>query len=193
MFATSRLEIMQTTVADMRLSCAELGLPLAHQILSYHEYRLTTPARENEWQKLCMNQARFAGITASMLGKEQEATDTLEILQQMIKNRSTARGLPEDSRMLPFAHVESGQHKLRSEYRNESGAFDDFQLAIASVKEQKGDGEQAFKFMLPRILFALFAGHVHRNWKSAIAQLNELMSERGQMPGLIFDDVTSME
>lgn len=184
---------MQTTVEDMHLPCVELGLPLAHQVLLYHEDRLTSPARQNEWEKLCMNQARFAGITASMLGKEQEATDTLEILQQMINNRSTSRGLPEDSRMLPFAHVESGQHKLRSEYRNESGAFDNFQSAIASVKEQKGDGEKAFKFMMPRILFALFVGHVHRNWKSAITQLHELMSERGQISGVIIDDVTSME
>lgn len=184
---------MQTTVEDMHLSCTDLGLPLAHQILYYHEDRLTSPARQNEWEKLCMNQARFGGITASMLGKEQEATDTLQILQQMINNRSTSRGLPEDSRMLPFAHVESGQHKLRSEYRDESGACDNFQSAIASVNEQKGEGNNAFKFMMPRILFALFIGHFHRNWQSAITFLHEIMSERGQLPGLIFDDVTSME
>lgn len=58
-------------------------------------------------------------------------------------------------------------------------------------------GEHAFEFMMPRILFdllfALFIGHVHRNWKSAITQLHEIMSERGQFPGLTFDDVTSME
>lgn len=44
----------------------------------HHRNALTDPVRSDEYQKLRMNQARYGGVTASMLGKENAAVASMQ-------------------------------------------------------------------------------------------------------------------
>lgn len=190
---TSRLQIMQTTVADMHLDCVEFDLVLAHNILNKRKDALTDPTRKVQYETLRMNQARFEGITASMIGKADEAKDKILRWLKLLGLQIISPNLPDDSRTLPFAYLEIAMCKLRREDADESGAFTDFQLARNSVDRQMGVGVNSFKYMLPHVLFALFITHYQRSVRPAMSILDDLLSERGQLPDLIFDDMTSLE
>ena len=184
---------MQTTVDDMHLGCSEYGLPLAHRILDHHQITLTEPGSRDEYKRLCMNQARFIGVTASMLGKENEALGAMKMWMDMLTKRYGAHGLRDDARTIAFVHVETGMHNLRFKDFNYSDAFETFRLACESVNNQKCVGESAFKYMLPNVNLALVVAHYHRNFRPAMTILENLLGERGQGAGLIFDDMTSLE
>lgn len=68
-----------------------------------------------------------------------------------------------------------------------TGACDDF-LPINSFDKKKGVGKECFKFMMPKVVYALFATHYRRHMGLALSKLDELLSEHGQRSGLIFDD-----
>lgn len=193
MFEMSRLDIMQTTVADMHLDCLHLDLHLASWILLERQDDLTDPTCKDEYKKLRMNQARFEGIKASLIGKADEAKDKILSWLKQLTFRIIAPNLPDDSRTLPFAYMEMGMSKLRCANPDESGASADFQLARNSVDRQKGVGENAFRYMLPHVIFALFITHYQRSVKLATSILDGLLSERGQLSDLIFEDMTSLE
>lgn len=184
---------MQTTVNDMHLGCSEYGLPLAHRILNHHQILLTAPGARDEYRKLCMNQARFVGITASMLGKENEAQAALKMWMDMLTKRCAAHGLRDDARTVAFVHVEQGMHNLRFKDFNDSDAFEIFRKACETVTNEKGTGDAAFKYLLPEVNFALVVAYYHRNVRSAMTALEGLMSEDHQKEDLIIDDITSLE
>ncbi|KAG6354302.1 hypothetical protein INS49_004907 [Diaporthe citri] len=189
------LDSMQTTIADMHLDCVRCDLRLAKFILrKRRQDDDTDPTCKDQYDKLRMNQARFEGITASMIGKEGKAKEKLQLWLSLLTFRTLApNSLPDDSRTLPFAYVEVGMSKLRCGTTDESGAFADFQLAINEVDKQRGVGADALKYMLPHVISALFITHYHHPVAQATSILDKLLSERGQLPDLIFDDMTSLE
>lgn len=185
---------MQNTVLDMHLDCAEYGLPLADRILLHHRDAETDPARKDEYERLLMNQTRFVGITASMIGKAEKAASMMHIwMMRFLLDRILLRSRPEDKRTLAFAYVENGLCKLRCADPDVSEADTNFELAIKSHGLKKGVGKDAFKFLFPQVVRALFLMHYRRFVALAVSAIDDLLSERGQRRGLIFDDLTSLE
>lgn len=194
MFETSSLGTMQNTVLDMHLDCAEYGLPLADRILLHHRDAETDPARKDEYERLLMNQTRFVGITASMIGKAEKAASMMHLwMMRFLLDRILLRSRPEDKRTLAFAYVENGLCKLRQGDPDVSEADTNFELAIKSHGLKKGVGKDAFKFLFPQVVRALFLLHYRRFADLAVSAIDDLLSERGQRKGLIFDDLTSLE
>lgn len=193
MLATSRLETMQTTINDMHLDCTEYGLPLVNRILNYHRGALNDPTRKAEYEKLQMNQARFVSITSSMIGKADKANQMMSAWLSMLTEKILFPGLQEIKRTTPFFYLEHGLQKLRCADPDPTGACDDFLLADGSLDKRKGVGKECLKFMMPKVVFALFATHYRRHMALALSKLDELLSEHGQRSGLIVDDVTSIE
>lgn len=187
------LDLMQTTISAMHLDCVQNDLHLANWILREREDALADPTRKYEYEKLRMNQARFEGITASLAGKADEAKEKILRWLKLLGLQIASPNLPDDSRTLPFAYVEMGLCKLRCENVDTSGASEDFNLARNSVDRQKGEGDDAFKYMLPHVIYALFITHYHRSVTLATSILDGLLSEGGQLPDLIFEDMSSLE
>lgn len=191
MCETSRLGIMQNTVADMVLDCAQYALPLAGRILNQHRGAETDPARKDKYERLRMHQARFVATISSMVGWKNEASEKIKDLLKLFTGRLLVLQLPEDKRTIAFVYMELGLCKLR--LGDVSEAEDFFQLATESHGMKMGTGENAFKFLFPQVVYALFLATYHRSQKLAMSIVDGLMSERGQRKNLIFDDLTSLE
>ncbi|KAI3392941.1 hypothetical protein diail_4958 [Diaporthe ilicicola] len=192
------LETMQTTVQDMHLGSWARGLPLAARLLMYHKRNALASAEgKEEYCQLVMRQARFQGVTASMLGKTREALDSLRLWVEMLVQRTgpdVGRVAAEDLRTLPFLYNEIGMHGMRTDPGDRDEAMESFAMALDAIEKERGPLDRVFNFLLPSVNYALMLAHNFGAVSHAEGMLSLILGEHsGRSVELRFDDTTSLE
>lgn len=193
-----------TTVEDMHLRCAKVGLPLAREILNFqknhtHGY--------NMWHnRLVMNQCRVEAATASMLGDVVEAVTKREKWVEHLKKEIEQHNSEDDHMSMPFYSILKGTIALHGPRASAlSGADVHFRQACEQFDQLRVEApkqdylfmwpreKKTFKWMWPKIALALTELHSRSNPTFANLALSSLLSEGGQHEDSIIDDMTSLE